>query len=195
MKIAIQIVFLLMIQMTAKAGLMLEPYLGYDFGQMDYQFKSGTRQLTDKTTNTALGARLGYKFLIPWIAVDFNLGSGKNTADSNSGQQDQDFSKTSLGVVVGADLIMGLRIFGGYGFTNEMKLKGVNNAADEKYTGSYTKGGLGYKIIPMLAVNAEYIMHKFAKYDNGTTNRDMDAVYKSFDYNTVLISLSVPFSL
>lgn len=188
--------FFILIGFSAHAGLMIEPYIGYNFGDFKYQTKGSSKEYSDTTTGSVFGGRLGYKMLIPWIAFDYSTGSGTRAADSSSSNSDRDQNYTNMAGVVGADLpIIGLRVFGGYGFSTAVTFKGVNGGKDNKYKGTFTKAGLGYTIIPFVAINAEYIINKYTKYDNGTSEGDVDASFTTLDHNTVLVSLSVPFSL
>jgi hypothetical protein len=183
---------------TAHAGVMLEPYVGYSTG--DVKFKAvaaGSREYADTTANLAFGARVGYKFMIPWVAVDYTSESGKATADKKlAGNTDYDYSKTGIGAVVGADIPMGLRVWGGYGFSDSFTDKGTSGAADIKYTGTYTKGGLGFKFIPKLSVNAEYVIHTYTKAKNSITGAitDVKSSYSTFNHDTIMVTISAPFS-
>jgi hypothetical protein len=180
---------------TAHAGVMLEPYVGYAISDIKYKSLGATREYADTANNAAFGARLGYKFMIPWVAVDYMTGSGTTVADKSLvGNTNKDYTLTSIGGVVGADVPMGLRVWGGYGFSNTLTVKGANGAASTKYTGSYTKGGIGFKFIPKVSVNAEYIINKYTKYDVGGVKGDVSSLYSTFDQNTIFISVSAPFS-
>jgi len=178
---------------AAQAGLLIEPYLGYYYGTTISRGVTSSIDVTDTSTGLGYGLRLGYKFMVPWVAIDYSASSGTNETDYPPGTANVDYAWTGIGVSVGADLPLGLRIFGGYGFTDKAVLK--YTSGDDTLTGSYTKVGLGFRLIPMLSLNAEYIMHSYTKYDNGTTKVDLDTVYSSFSSNAVLVSISAPLNL
>lgn len=178
---------------AAHAGLLVEPYLGYMFGDLKYKGVGTSTEYTDTLGGVSYGLRLGYKFMLPWVAVDYTGygGRGKN----GSGNTDYDYSGSALGGVVGIDLPVMFRFWGGYGFQNNMTKKGTNGGADTKFTGSYTKIGLGFKGFPLVSINAEYIMNKFNKVDVGTGVVNVDSIYSTFDSNLLMLSVSMPFNL
>ena len=181
---------------SAHAGLMIEPYLGYQMGQVKSKAVGSSTEYTDNSSGATLGARLGYKFLLPWVALDYSTWNGTAKVDpALSGGRNYDFNRTAMAIVVGADLPIGLRVYGGYGFSDSTIVKSTSSSPDTKFTGTHTKAGLGFSLIPFVSLNAEYIMPTYKKVDDGTTNAELSTIYSSFSHNTVLISLSVPFSL
>ena len=176
---------------SAHAGFLIEPYLGYDFGTYNTTATVGGGKSSSDTKGTVFGARLGYEFMIPWVAFDYSTGSGKASV---SGASDVDYTKTGMGLVVGASLPI-IRIWAGYGFSNKYTIKGTNGDPNTDFKGTYTKAGLGFSLIPFIDLNAEYIMNKFEKFNPGTSEVNIKDVYSNHDYNTVMISLSAPFSL
>jgi hypothetical protein len=168
----------LFIANSAQAGLLLEPYLGYTYGQYD----AGGGAKWD-TNNPVLGARVGYQAVVFMAGVDYSMVmSGK--AKGKDGQSDFDFDASQLFAFAGADLPL-IRAWAGYGVQNELKSKGAGAA---KLTGSALKVGLGFEPLPIISVNAEYIMSKFDKAD-GTS-------FSPEGKNDVfLLSVSAPFDL
>lgn len=174
-------------------AILIEPYLGYEAGKSNSTAASDGSKTSSDTTATALGLRLGYKFLLPWVALDYTSVSGKAKLSGT----ESDFTRSSLGAVVGADLPIGLRVYAGYGFQNESKDKGTNGDPDTVSKGTYTKGGIGFKIIPMVSLNLEYTMHKYNKVNlgAGAGDEDISKYFSKVEYNTTMLSLSVPISL
>lgn len=178
MKKAISLfLFLTVFAGFAHAGILIEPNVGYDTGTTKAVDISDFES-SSTVSGVSYGLRLGYKFLVPWVALDYSL------ADLKS--EGTDIKRTALGAVIGADLPIGLRIFGGYGFDNKLKVEGGS-----EFSGTYTKVGLGMSLVPMIALNAEYIMHKMEKIDDA----DIDTSYKKWEYNSIYLSLSIPFNL
>lgn len=72
---------LTLIGWQAQAGLMIEPYVGYERSAAKADFKiANIAALTDASgtmTGTSYGLRLGYKLLLGWVALDYSAGSGK----------------------------------------------------------------------------------------------------------------------
>lgn len=191
-KVLAAVSLVLTMSSVAQAGILLEPYLGYETGAIEAEFISlpGTT-LTNKSSGTAMGLRLGYQFLLPWVALDYTTASGKY--DKASLGTDGNYSKSALGAVVGVDLPL-IRGWLGYGFSNSMTAK-PSTGGDTTFKGSYTKVGVGFGFIPFVSLNAEYQINKFDKYDSNGIETKVSDTYNKFDYNTVLVSVSVPFDL
>lgn len=179
---------------AANAGILVEPYLGYMLGDLKWKVVGTSTEYTDSLGGVAYGLRLGYKFVLPWVALDYT-GYGGKAKNGVPGGSDYDYSGSALGGIVGVDLPVMFRFWGGYGLQNNMTQKGTNGNADLKYTGSYTKVGVGFKGFPMVSINAEYIMNKFDKVDGGTGAVNTDTVFSTFDANLLMLSVSMPFNL
>lgn len=194
MKNIFAILFLSMgLSSAAHAGILVEPYAGYLFGDLKYKTVGGATEYTDNFGGLAYGMRLGYKFMLPWVAMDYTGFSGKGK-NGTPGGADYDYSGYSLGGVVGVDLPVMFRFWGGYGFQNNLTRK-VTGSSDIKMTGSYTKVGVGFKGFPLISINAEYVMNKFTKMDLGSGSVDVSSIYSTFDANLFMLSVSVPFNL
>ncbi len=185
---------------AAHAGILIEPYLGYETGDFTYKFvgavdPTGT-EYKDSLSGVSYGMRLGYKFLLPWIALDYTSGSGTDKVDSKFASSNQDFTRSSLAAVVGVNLPL-IRAWAGYGFSNELTLKGANGANDTKFKGTYLKAGVGLGFIPFVSVNLEYKINDIKKVDlgAGVGEQDKSVVYDSTKNDSIMLSVSVPFNL
>ncbi len=179
----------------AHAGMLVEPYLGYQMGDSKYQYApaSSNSEYTDKLSGVGYGLRLGYKFLVPWVALDYTGVSGTDKVDY-PGIKDMDFTKSSLGLVAGADLVL-LRAWAGYGFSNQMTLKGDSGNPDYKFKGTYIKAGLGLGFIPLVSLNLEYQINNFDKVDVGSGEQSKSDVFDTLKHDTIMFSVSAPFNL
>jgi hypothetical protein len=174
---------------VAHASFMLEPYIGYEKGSVKTEnVVTPANSTTASLDGVAYGARVGYRFLIPWIALDYTAFSGK-LKPKNPLLTNADATQSSLGLVVGADLPVLLRVWGGYGFLNQTQLKYEDAASTkDKFKGSYTKVGLGCTLLPFVSINVEYQMNNYDKLNSN----DIDATYSKFDHNSLLLSVSLP---
>jgi hypothetical protein len=179
---------------AAHAGILVEPYLGYEMGDIKYKFVGSSVDHTDSTSGVSYGLRVGYKFLIPWVALDYT--SGTATAKPDPASTDYDLTKSSLGAVVGVSLPL-IRAWAGYGFSNEITNKGTSGNPDTKFKGNYLKAGVGLGILPLVDINLEYKINDLKKVDlgQGAGDQDKSAVFDSNKYDTIMISVSVPFNL
>ena len=165
---------------TANAGIFAEPYLGYGFGSTEDDSTPPTK--TD-ITGPVLGARVGGEFAMLFIGADYSMSLG---AKAESSGVSSDIDLTNLYGVVGANLPI-IRAWVGVGLMNEATVKGT---PDTKFHGgSHFKLGLGFKVIPMLSLNAEYLMANYKKFEQGALTGTTD-----IKGNTVLISASLPLS-
>lgn len=151
---------------NANAGLLLEPYLGYNSTEIDI---AGA----DDATGLMIGARVGMTILSTvFIAVDYSTGDMS---------WDTDGDMTRLGVTVGADIpVAPLRAWVGY---YQSKFEPGNS----KFEGDGMKLGLGLTMLPIIDINLEYLTGEFDEI-NGTS-------ISGIDETSFMLSLSAPFDL
>jgi hypothetical protein len=178
------------------AGVLLEPYIGYEFAKnavskVTYVVGSDAGGTTNGST---YGLRLGYKLpVLAWVALDASMGTGKFKPDNVFDfTDDQTSDRTVLGVTAGIDLPIFLRVWAGYGFSDQMSLKDSAGTKDT-FKGTNTKIGIGLGFIPFVSVNIEYIMRK---YTDGTlaTGETFSSVYSKAEQTSTMISISAPFN-
>lgn len=183
----------------AQAGILIEPFLGYRYGTLNKQTVSSSTEYTDTLDGIDYGLRLGYKFLMPWVALEYELNSGvgKNGIPSASGGADYNYKTSAVAAVFGIDLPVMFRFWAGYGIQSNMTIIGNGSSVDNKFKGTHAKIGVGYKGLPLVSLNLEYIMNQYTKHDAGAGAGDVgiDTNYKTFNYNTLVASVSVPFNL
>ncbi|MGE5086816.1 MAG: hypothetical protein ACM3MG_10985 [Bacillota bacterium] len=163
---------------AAHAGVMIEPYLGYEMGS------SSGGSLDAKTSFTNFGARLAWRAPVMfWLGLDANIGmSGKIKPDTGS---DFDSKRTTYYAVAGIDLPILLRGWVGYGFSNTFKNEDVTNS---KWTGKTTKIGVGFTGLPFISLNLEYLKDTVDKIESdlGTNNSP------NVDHSSYMLSVSLP---
>jgi hypothetical protein len=173
----------------ASAGLLLEPYLGYESSTQDY--KQGAIDNGGTTTGLLAGLRAGYKLpLMLWFALDYSMMSGGTGKPSGAGN-DYKVDSSHLYFDVGFDLPVLARVWAGVG---------VQNKAIEKYTASEAtftfnspiKIGVGFTALPFVSINIEYFMMKLKEVEsNGITASNFD----KNDNTGAIVSVSLPFNL
>jgi hypothetical protein len=165
----------------AHADIMIEPYLGYEFGTQEQDQTTGSSS-SEKTTYTTLGARLGYHSMIGlWVVADASKSSGKMTSDL---YDNNDLDRTSIYGVVGFNLPILFRVWAGYAISNELKLKDD----DVKLAGNGTKFGVGFTGLPFVSINLEMFKQDWKKADGD----DLSEKYDKFDDTSYLLSVSLP---
>jgi hypothetical protein len=186
----IMIAVLALFTVSAHAGILVEPYLGFGASTVKTEDTSGVPG-SDSSTGIGMGLRLGYKFLLPWVALDYRLSSGEKLTDSVT-QEKINASQTQMGVTGGVDLPL-VRLFAGYGFDNKFTVK--PSSGDVVFKGTYTKLGAGFSLIPLIKINLEYIINTYPKFSTGGTEYDRSVSYNKFDHTTLFLSVSAPFNL
>lgn len=163
---------------TARAEFLLDPYAGMAFNS-SAELAGSEAGLS----GTTVGARFGF------YKAGFSLGADvrRNSweLDPDSGADSTNYTFTQTGLLIGYELPAKVRFWGVYVFG----LEGVNDDdTDLKYKeGSGLTFGFGLKVLAWLSANFEISNLSTAKFDNGTTEVDLDA-----DYTVYTLSISIP---
>src|SRR3989344_6657241 len=93
---------------TAQADFLIEPYLGYHTGE-----REGGGLTKSDVSGITYGARAGYKHMLGLMfGLDYMTGKWEDDATVKS-----DLTPSSLGVFVGFEFPILLRVYGVYGFS------------------------------------------------------------------------------
>ena len=183
---------------TAQAGVMIEPYIGYETGTQSAKFKSSylpsaNTDLGGIVSATALGARLGYNVLGFWAALDYMATSGTLKYDTST-LKDSDLTRSTLGVTAGFNFPILLRAWGGYIWQDDSKFKGTGT--ETTLSGGGYKLGLGFSGLPFVSLNLEYIVRNFNSHKGSAQDAgagyNFDQSYNEYRHNTYLLSVSLP---
>ncbi len=175
--------------LNAQAGVLVEPYLGLGFGGNGHQ-KSGTvRTDFEYGVSPVAGLRAGYSL---W---DINLGlDASYQLATLSGQRlsgtsiipsaDEDVNKHQVGVFLGYNLPVPMRIWATYYFMGE-----ISYDNDSKFTsGSGYAFGASYTGYPLVAINLEY---RLVKYDESESAAGVTSAADA-RLGEMLLSVSIP---
>jgi hypothetical protein len=163
---------------SANAGVLLEPYVGYQTG------KTKNSGVSTDFSGLDYGARVGWQQMGFMLGLDFMTGKMTDKAKT---PKSNDVTPQSFGVFVGYNFPVLLRVYGTYGFSNSVKLEQTGQS--NKIEGSpLLKLGVGYNFLPLLSIALEYTTATYDEY-NGTkmTNDTTSSAYG--------VSISVPFTL
>jgi hypothetical protein len=199
-KLLTVLVLALGVSSAAHAGILIEPYLGYHSGAMGRDPIGAEPEYKDTISGAAFGARLGYKFLGPWAALDVTQGTGTWKDGTPGGSTELDYSFNQLGLTAGLDIPFLVRFWAGYGLQSNGKLKGKAGTSfpnDITVEGSYTKAGIGLGMIPFVSINLEYIMNTYKKVDlgDGGGKVEADTAFTTLKNDTIMFSVSLPINL
>lgn len=158
---------------VAQADILLEPYLGYYTGTSK---QTGTSDTKDK--GVGYGGRIGYQQLGFMLGVDYQTGSW--TTDSNPSS---DLTPTNMGAFVGYNFPLMVRVYAEYILSAKVAAK--QGGASHDFTGSGMKVGLGFRLIPLLSLNLEYISNSLDKFDGSSISNKVT-------HNIIGVTLSAP---
>ncbi len=159
---------------AAQAGIHVEPFLGYS---LSGDWKDGSTS-TDYSGGPHLGARLGYGMMGFFIAGEYEQGS--MTLDSSP---EVDFDQTNMGLALGFEFPILLRVYGTYMFNAK-----ADEANSNKYEGTGLKLGVGYTGLPFVAINFEMSTASYDELNGNTLNTKRETEYYT-------INVSLPLSL
>lgn len=156
---------------TMAKGLYVEPYFGYESGELDYG------STDDDTKGVVYGAKLGY--MSGSVGMGFYYGTGSVEVDSTI---EDDFEIEDKG----AYLIYKFnttRLWATYIFDATGEL---DDAGTKYKDGTGQAFGVGFKVLNGLSLNIEKISRKYKKVDNNpvTPKRELSAL---------VFSLSIPY--
>lgn len=183
---------------TAQAGVMIEPYLGYESGTQSAKFKSSylpspNTDLGGVIGASALGARLGYNVLGFWAALDYMAGSGTVKYDTST-IKDSDLTRSTLGVTAGFDFPILIRAWAGYILKDDSTFKG--SGTETTLSGGGYKLGVGFQGLPFISLNLEYLVRNFNSHKGSAQDAgagyNFDQSYNEYRHNTYLLSVSLP---
>jgi hypothetical protein len=211
-KSILNILLLALLSPSILAGLLIEPYVGYNLGMSsDYKATVSGAAGAYKSSPTAgpeYGGRLGYSFLGLFVAADYSMLSfdSKDTITTLDGsavtgtEDKSSVDQTAMGLAVGYELPILLRVWGKYLFDVGWD---VNNTTltpttTEEISGSGIAVGLGFTALPFLNIYAEYQSVTMDTVDKATTSSgDVKANYTDYERKrtSITIGISLPLDI
>jgi hypothetical protein len=152
----------------ANADFMIEPFLGYEWGD----YKSGSTK--EDVTGTEMGLRLGGTFTMLSYGVEYAIGSFE--VDSTP---TRDVDSTDMGLFVGFEFPILVRAYATY------FIKSESEVGSSEYEGNGLRLGVGYTGLPFVSINLEKISRTYDEDQNGALANDVKV-------ETMMLSVSVP---
>jgi hypothetical protein len=214
------IILILSIPSIVNAGILIEPYVGYNLGlSQDTSLKDTSSQTfgyeSKPGSSPGYGARLGYSVAMVFAAVDYSMSSftveDKYTTYnsivlSNPDTYKTDVDQTALGVAVGITLPL-FRFWGKYLFNvkwdmGQDKLLG-SDGTDKPYktelSGSGIALGAGFSMLPFIKLFLEYQSITVDDVDVFKDAEGTDLKGDITSYNrersSILLGVSIPFDI
>ena len=184
---------LMMNSQTANASAFIEPSIGY---------RSHTLKLTDisnstteiKMTTPVYGIKLGYSSP---LGIDLNLAydysSGK--AEIQPAAEKNDFTQTTGSVQLGVSALGALKIYLGYGFLNELKIKAGITTSDMYFKGQAYQAGLQFKLLSRIMMGLQYNINQYKTIEgrNFILGEKIENYFNKVDSQDYSITLSTSF--
>ncbi len=190
LNIILAVALISLLALPAKAGLLLEPYLGYQGGTLKTSITGGGSE-DFNFYGATLGGRVGLTLPLLFFGADYSLVAGGKVTGNG---QNADASQSQL-FLVGGIAIPLLRAWLGYGLMNDLSAK--FSGGEMKFKGDALKLGVGFTGLPFVAINFEYIMNDYKKLSTvgGEGSIGGSNYYSSVKMNSLLVSVSLPFDL
>lgn len=189
--------FVVLISSQALAGLMIEPYVGYESGTLKATTVGGGD--VGGTGNAIdVGARIAWKFFGLWAGVDYMIATGGKTSPSTAvAGTDVTYTKNDLGVSLGYDFPIKIRTYATYVLNPSWKQTSTTAgvATDTTYSGGTSwKLGLGYSLIMWLTANFEYYNNSPSKLNTAGVSSDVSTNLSTFTESGFRLVISFPVS-
>jgi hypothetical protein len=171
---------------TARASLLVEPVVGYNFGAGTRADVGDGRSTFDGASGLGYGGRLG---LQNW-GFQFGLDYLRSNISFDDSALRDDLRLEEWGAFVGYRFPILLRVYGGYIFNangNTRFTQAGERGRIDVGSGTGLKLGAGWTLLPWLDVNLEYRRLSFdnTNVEGITSNRDTD-------FSAYFIGLSLP---
>ena len=180
---------------NAKAGLFVDPYLGYNAGwaTQDYTSGSTTVSLDYTSMGPMFGARAGFQMLGFMAGAEYGMSTTTQdlaaAAAAGIPAASTDLQTTYMGVFVGYELPILLRAWATYNLSvNSEKTSGTDKG--DVTSGSGFTLGVGFTGLPFVSLNVEYRSVTFNKSTaSGGSETDLANDITS---NELFASVSIP---
>lgn len=176
-----------LLTVTASAGFLVEPYLGFGFTSGDFKGNDNT-SYDISTSGVTMGARVGYTMLGFMGGLDYSMATESEWEFEASSTDKYDIKRSNLGVFAGYELPILLRAWVGYDFMS--KAEGDSDDGALSFEGGATKFGVGFTGLPFVSLNLEYKMFSYDDNKLGSTK-----LTNKLEVNEVLLSVSLPLDL
>ncbi|MCT4641298.1 MAG: hypothetical protein N4A33_03305 [Bacteriovoracaceae bacterium] len=157
---------------SARAGILLEPYLGMHFNS----------EVSSNCANDCGFDGVGYGARVAWTNLGLMIGANyqMSTYDVESSSNDGDYSR--LGVIVGYSFPIMFRVWYEHILSGNLDFDGGTKWED--HSGSVI--GLSYTGFPLVALNLEIGSTSFGEVNGNSSDLDLDSYF---------LNISFPFNL
>ncbi|MBF0314721.1 MAG: outer membrane beta-barrel protein [Oligoflexia bacterium] len=183
----------------AKAGILLEPYIGQVIQGSGSSGYASTSNWEHEYTGLIYGGRAGVVFSGLMLGGEYSMQSFEMSSKSGSTTYKDDIAKKQSGLFVGYHFPMHLRLWGTYFLQGEIKGESspgthlIDNKSKYNQMSGYG-AGISYVIANIVGLNLEYRTMKYKQYIYD--GYSYASVYsKKLTVNEILLSASLPLVL
>lgn len=167
---------------SAQAGILVEPFLGYETGDIEFNNSSDT----DGYSGVSYGARVGLTSFTGFIiGAEYSIGKHERDDEENSSDPKDKVDTTDLGAFIGYQFPLGFRIFATFLLNTKQDFDDLS--VDPEGSGGF-KVGAGFRIAPLMNLNFIYTNRKATR--EFTSATDIKSTTTTYG-----LTLSFPLSL
>lgn len=192
MKLLFALAIVVGFSQSAKAGFMVEPYLGMLVNSTGTT-NDCSSNCDDEITGNAIGAKIGYKQLGFSFGLDYQMTTGTSTNEA-SGSSEFDLSISEYGLHVGYDFPILFRVYATYWLNSDYNISSGSNEYTLNKASGYTLG-VGYSVLPMVALNLELKNVDYSELDYDVNGSSGTGAETDYSVNFMTLKLSIPFSI
>ncbi len=178
---------------AAQAGIFFEPGVGYRSHSLKLtDLANGTSEI--KMASPVYGLRVGYSSL---TGIDINLAYdySSGTAELKPANEKNKFTQSTAAVQLGVSALGALKIYLGYGFTNELKIAEGLTTSDINLRGQAYQAGLQFKLFTMVMLGLQYNLNQYKTVEGKsfTNGEKVDSYFNKLDSQDYSLSVSTSF--
>lgn len=193
--------FLLTFSFSANSAFLLEPFVGYSLMDAD---QATAVPRAGEASGLGYGARIGMQFmgLMGGFQYDSAMGTDLETVQGATTFKDE-ISRTHMGVFVGYNLPVMLRVWGTYFFSSKVEGEEATSVdagsdfidATETLNGSGYGLGVGFTGLPFLSLNLEYRKFEYDEKDDSDATPVTSAITPVIETSEIMFSVSFPLTI
>ena len=140
------------------------------------------------------GLKIGYSSPLGIeLNLSYDYSSGK--AEIDSAMEKNDFTQSTASAQLGVSALGVLKIYLGYGFMNDLKIKEGLTASDMNLKGQAYQAGLQFKVLPRIMLGLQYNINQYKTVSGRdfVLGEKIDVYFNKVDSQDYSVSLSASF--
>lgn len=186
--------FLLVISgsVAAHADVLFEPSVGYRTESLKLTDKNTTAETKLTMATPVYGLKLGYRSP---LGIDINLAGDYSTGKATFSplSEKNNFTHTTMAAQLGISAMGLMKIYLGYGFSNELKVDAGTLNSDMKLKGNAYQAGLQFRVSQWFSIGGQYTLNQFSSIEGAAygAGSSPDLYYSKVDSQDLSLTLSL----